>query len=42
MFITDAMAILIFCWAASVTPDNHLGKISDYFHFNNKNNQLER
>jgi len=25
-----------------VIPDSHLGKISDYFHHNNKNNQLER
>jgi len=25
-----------------VTLDSHLGKISDYFHYNNKNNQLKR
>jgi len=25
----------------SITPDSYLGKISDYFYLNNRNNQLE-
>ena len=25
----------------SATPDSYLGKISNYFHLNNKNNQLK-
>ena len=29
-------------WKQTVVMlDSHLGKISDYFHLNNKNNQLE-
>jgi len=26
----------------TIMLDNHLGEISDYFYFNNKNNQLKK
>ena len=42
MIRVAAISREVYGYLNSVTPDSHLGNISDIFHHNNNNNQLER